>query len=113
MSDRLELVEQPRLADPCLSHRGDYLPTAGLGRSQRILHLCEFGFAADELGESAPRRRLQTRAQRAEARDLVDVYRLAHALDPRRSEGAKREVALAQLARILGRRDGPGRRHGL
>jgi hypothetical protein len=68
------------------------------------------GIAPDELRESAPRRTLQTRAQRPQPDDLEHVDRFRQAFDPRRSHRFEREVAFAQLARRFGDRDRSNRR---
>jgi hypothetical protein len=73
------------------------LATTGFGEFERSLHLREFVLAADEPGEPAPRRRLQTRTQGAESRHLVDAHGLVYALDPIASEAGWREVDLPVL----------------
>jgi hypothetical protein len=66
----LELEEQARLADTRLADRRDDLTMATAGEFEGIPHLLQFGLPADELRQSAPRRHLQTRAQRPEPNDL-------------------------------------------
>ena len=71
LRSRLELEEQPRLADARLSHRGRDLPVSRPGLLGGVLERLHLALAPDELGQPAPGRTLQPRAQRPEAGHLV------------------------------------------
>ena len=87
LRDRLELEEQPRLAGARLRHRRDDLPMPGLARLLGgMLHRIHLALASDELRQPAPRRALQARAQRPEARHLENIDRLGDAFDPGRPQ---------------------------
>ena len=111
---RLELEEQPRLADARPPPSPRRSARARLAPARRAcLHRLHLALAPDELRQPAPGRALQPRAQRPEPGHLVNVDRLADAFDPGRAERLEREVALAQLARLLADRDRAGRRERL
>src|SRR5208282_6936476 len=113
LSDRLELEEQARFADPGLADGGDHLSPPALRVFERALHLRQFGLASHELGEPAPRRRLQPRTQLAEPRHVVHVDRLADAFNPGCAERRQDEVAFAKAAGRLAHHDRPGPRDAL
>jgi hypothetical protein len=82
------------------------MPIPGLqpaGVKWRLLCACrillQLALAPDEARQPAPRGQLEMRPQRAEPRHLVDIDRLADALDRHRPQGVQLEVALAELAR--------------
>ncbi len=109
----LELIHQPRLAGSRLRHRRDDLALACPGQFQRTLHLGHFALAPDELREPAPRCQFEMPTQRSDTRHLVDIDRLAHALDFSLPEVAQFEVALDQTTCFLADYDATRRRHGL
>src|SRR6202035_5141435 len=90
---RLDLEQQPRLADPSLRHRGSDLPTPSLGLLGGILERLHLALPPDAPCEPVARRALQPGAQRSEAGDLVNVDRLAHAFDFGRTKTVEKEVA--------------------
>jgi hypothetical protein len=70
-----------------------------------MAHLRQFRLASDELREAPSHRTLQSRAQRSQTGDLVNVDRLTNALDPGRSQRLNREVTFDQFAQGLADRD--------
>src|SRR5215469_15127937 len=109
MAQRLELIEQPRLAEPRLRHHRDHLSPSGFGGGQRALHLIQLRAAPDESRKSAAGRGLQPRAQRSQARRLENVDRFADALYLRRTERLEGEESLAQFLGGFADRDRSGR----
>ena len=109
----LELEEQARLAGARLCHRGDDLAVTGLGLVGGGLHRIHLALAADELRKPTPGRSLQSGSQRSQPGHLIDVDRLADALDLGRSERLQREISFDQLARLLADCDRSGRRERL
>src|SRR6266851_2326108 len=65
--NRLELVEQARLANAGVARRGEHLSMTGANQFQRLLHAVELTAAAAEFRKSAHRRRLEPCAQLPEA----------------------------------------------
>jgi hypothetical protein len=74
---------------------------AGLRALGRGLHRLHLALAANELGESAPSRSLQSRPQRPEARHLINVDRLAYAFDLGRAHRLQLKISLDELAGLL------------
>lgn len=82
LRDRLELIEQARLADSRVGHRCDNLPLTGLRLLRRVLQRIHLGLPADKFAQPAARRALKTGAQRSESGHFVDFDRLHDAFDP-------------------------------
>jgi hypothetical protein len=92
-----ELKQQPRLAHPRISHRGNDLSVTGLGPLRGGLHRIHLTLPSDEFGQPAAGRMLKPRPQRSRAGDLVDVDRFAHPFDSGWTQRLENEVALAEL----------------
>src|SRR5262245_46415947 len=105
LGNRLELEEQPRLSDSSLGYCGDNLSATSLGLLGGVLHRVDLSLAPDELGQTAPNRPLQSRAQRTQAGNFINVDRLADAFNARRPHRLQCEVAFNQLAQSLANRD--------
>ena len=70
-----------------------------------MLERLHLALAPDELGQPAPRRALQPRAQGPQPGDFVNVDRLADAFDFGCAERLEDEVAFAKFARSFANRD--------
>ncbi len=75
--NRLELVEEARLANAGVARRGEHLPMTGANQFECLLHAVELAAAAAEFRKSAHRRRLEPCAQWSEPNSLVDFDRFA------------------------------------
>src|SRR5207245_4166356 len=95
------LVDEARLAHPCLAHDRRDLTVTLAGEPLGPAELLQFGIAADEARESASCRRLQTRPYRPPARDLEDLHGRA---EPLYIDGAER----LDLDEALGETEGVG-----
>src|SRR5260370_39608019 len=91
--NRLELVEEARLADARVARRGEHLSMAGANQFERLLHAVELAAAAAEFRKSAHRGRLEPCAQRPQPNSLVDFDRLAYASHPHGAERFEFELA--------------------
>src|SRR6266849_6686966 len=91
--NRLELVEEARLADARVARRGEYLPMTGASHFECLLHAVEFAAAAAEFRKSAHRGRLEPCAQRSQSNSLVDFDRFAYASHLHRTERSELEIA--------------------
>jgi hypothetical protein len=109
----LEFVKQARFANARFRHDRDDLSMAIARKCKGALELFQLLMAAHEPRQSALSRHLKARPQCAQAQHLVDVYRLAHALDARRAERLEVEITLRQLPCCLGNRDRAGGGEGL
>src|SRR5205823_7109194 len=76
-----ELLAEPALPDPGLGDHADDLPRPRDGPPERRLEARHLGCPADEPGEAARSGDVETRAQRADALELVDAERSRYALD--------------------------------
>src|SRR5215469_15173872 len=113
MPDSLELIEQPRFAEPRLRNHRDHLSTSGFGGGQRALHLIQLRAAADEPRESATGRPLQPRPQRPQSGHLVNLDGLADSFDLGWTDRRKLEISLYQLASRFAHHYRAGSRNGL
>jgi hypothetical protein len=107
--DDLEFMKQPRLADARFTDGRNDLAMARTREFERALELHHVGVASDEFGKSAPRRCLQSRAQRPDPGDFIDVDRIAESLDAGGTERFQLKVSFHQPSRIFGGRDRSGR----
>ena len=99
-----ELVAEPALPDPGLGDHADDLPGPRDGPPERCLEARHLLCPADEAGEAARPGDVETRAQRADALELVHAERRPHALDRRLSQVAQREEAGDEPGRVLGQK---------
>jgi hypothetical protein len=75
----VQLVDEPRLPDPCLAEDEDVLPLAVLRPLPAIDECRQLDFAPDEAGQ-ASRRDVEPATYPARPHDAVERHRLAHAL---------------------------------
>jgi len=97
-----ELEEQARFAHARLAHDRDDLALSRARLGERALHLGDLVLPADEMGQSARPRSVQAAAQLGGAGELVDLYRMWHALDRHRPERLHRDVAFGKPQRVGG-----------
>src|SRR5208282_895986 len=110
---RLEFVKEARFANARFGHDRNDLAMAIARKCKGTLELFQLLMAAYEPRQSALNRHLKARPQCAQAQDLVNVYRFAHALDARRAERLEVEITLRQLPCCFGNRDRAGGGEGL
>ncbi|MCX5738622.1 MAG: hypothetical protein NTZ61_09035, partial [Proteobacteria bacterium] len=91
-----EFEAEPALAGAGVGHDAHHLPVAGDRRFERSIEARHLALAADELREAARPRRIESRAQRADALQFVDAQRHGDALQIEVAEIAESEVALDQ-----------------
>src|SRR5260370_32080090 len=111
--NRLELVEQARLANAGVARRGEHLSMTGLNQFERLLHAVELAAAAAEFRKPAHRRRLEPCAQRSQSNSLVDFDRLAYASHLHRAERFEFEIAGHEAYRLAAKDDRTRRRNCL
>src|SRR5262245_2615366 len=95
-----ELKEQARFAYARLPYDRDDLALSRTRLSERALHLRNFVLPADEMGQSARLRGMQATMQLGGASELVDLYRIRHALDRHRPERLHGHVAFCKPQRV-------------
>ena len=79
-----------------VGHHADHLPVTGDRRFERAIERRHLAIAPDELREAARTRRVEPRAQRADALQLMDAQRRGDSLQLEVAEIAKLEVAFDQ-----------------
>ena len=101
-----ELVEEPRLADPCLADHGDELAPPLPGLRGRVPDLVHLRVPANEAAEATGPCGLQARPDGAGARQLEHLHGRGEALDGNGPERAYLHELLGELQRLGGE---PGR----
>src|SRR6185295_431430 len=96
-----ELVAEPALADAGLADHADDLALAGEGAFEARLEGRHLRRATDEAREAAGPGDVEPRAEGARALELVEAYRLGHALHSRGPEIAHAEEPRDELRRAL------------
>ena len=105
-----QLVEQPRLAHTRIADQGDDLALSGRGQLARPLQRRQLALAADEGREPAPGCRLETRARRADARQIERLDRLRQALHRHLPQGPQVQEAFGEAGGRRGQPDRSGAR---
>ena len=82
-----DLPDEPRLADARLADDRDHLAVARGRAPERLAELLQLGVAPDEAGQPARGRRVEPRARRPGAGQLVDLDRRLEPLDRHRPSG--------------------------
>ena len=92
--DALQLVEEAGLADTGLAHDRDArVPRRAIASGERLLERRELARASDEARQAARSAALEGAAQRADAEQLVEAYRVRSALHARGAERLEVEEA--------------------
>ena len=91
-----DLPDQARLAHARLPHDRHDLPLAGAGAAQRLAELVQLARAPHEAGQPARRRRVEPRAPRPGAGQLVDLDRRLETLHGHRTQRRDRDESLRE-----------------
>jgi hypothetical protein len=103
-----ELVQQARLAHARIPHAGHHLPLPRPGAGQGLAQLLQLCIAPHKARQATRHRRLQPRAHRPGAQQLVDLDGLRQPLHRHRSQRLDLDVALDQAQRVGGQQGGAG-----
>jgi hypothetical protein len=89
-----QLVDEPRFPDSRVTHERDHLPATADGAGETLPEDLELSLAADQRGETAIERSLQTGAGGATARDAIHGDRARTSLDLHGPERACVDIPL-------------------
>ncbi len=103
-----ELVAESALADAGLGDDANHARIAGGSTGQRRLQLLHLRHPPHEPREAAQAGGVEACAERTDAFELIDAYRLGNALHLQQAEITKAKEAAGQLGNIFGHVDAPG-----